>query len=135
MEKGKATKLEMFERVYNVVSNYNIDEELSTEEVTVLRYQEELEFIEKQIEAVKKQNASRKTSTKQLEKQHETTLLKAFLYDNLTGYAPQTVTEIVKLFPEKEFTSQKVTYLLRSLLVEGKAVRSTLKGVSYYEII
>lgn len=50
--------------------------------------------------------------------------------------APMTVTEIFNAMPEGSVSStQKVSALVRSLLLEGKVVKTTEKRVSYFSAV
>lgn len=126
----KVTRIEMMEKVLTVLKKVS-----ALEGGELPAYLEEINFINKQIELLEKQKESRKLSPKQEEKRLETENLKTFLFDNLSGKEPLSVTEIVNLFPEKNFTSQKVTSLLRALMVDELVTKTIVKGTSYYGVV
>lgn len=50
--------------------------------------------------------------------------------------APMTVTEIFNLMPDGSVSStQKVSALVRALLLDGKVVKTTEKRVSYFSVV
>lgn len=119
MEK-KITKIQKLETIVKalkdngiVIDTFDVDEYLANEQ-----------------ELARKKNANRKPSTAQLEnKKYRATLL-----DALTDEG-QTIKAICKAVPEfNEFTSQKMTGLLKPLIEEGKVVKEYDKKTAVYRL-
>ena len=58
---------------------------------------------------------------------------KAEILDYMEIDRPYTITAMIKEIPcVADFTNQKVSALVRSLVAEGKVIRTEVKGVAYF---
>ena len=90
--------------------------------------------IEKMIEQIEKKNASpKKLTAKQVANEDIKAVILAFLADNADSQF--TVSALLKAIPfEEGTTNQKVSALLRQLVIEQKVVRVTDKRVTYFKV-
>lgn len=90
--------------------------------------------IEKMIEQIEKKNASpKKLTAKQVANEDIKAVIVDFLTDNTDKQ--YTVSALLKEIPFAEgTTNQKVSALLRQLILEGKVAKTTDKRVSYFTL-
>lgn len=102
-------------------------------EVAINAVADNVEVVEK-LTALKVQIEKRHTSTKPTKAQVENEAVKAEILDVLSGAeSPLRVSDILKLM-SKEYTSQKVSALLRQMVKAGTVVKSTEKKVSLFAL-
>lgn len=91
-----------------------------------------LSFIAREVELLSKKNAAKssKPTATQTANEGYKTLIADFLSMQTEGV---TCTEIAKGIPElADFNNQKISSLMRQLILEGKAVKEMVKGKSLF---
>lgn len=93
----------------------------------------EKDFVKGRIEALDKKVNSVKSKVSEKDKAR-LDLMNELL--GSMGYGEKyTITEMIKSFPcVKELTNQKVSALIRSLIADGKVIRTESKGKAYFEV-
>lgn len=115
MEK-KITKAEMFNAIKAVVADNA----------------EMVEFIDHELELLARKSANKKPTKAQVENEG----LKVVVLDTLSTFAEgATATEIANANPAfAGMSNQKMTALLRSLIADGKVVKTTNKNKSVFSV-
>jgi hypothetical protein len=91
-----------------------------------------VEFLTKQIEILDRKSSA--VSAKSAEKKAENDNLKVQVLEALVNFGkPVTVKEVMGVIPN--LSNQKITYLLKSLVLDNKAVRSEIKKIPYYNAV
>jgi predicted transcriptional regulator len=86
------------------------------------------EFIERELELLSKKNSAEKKPTAQ---QAENEAIKEIILENLTER--MTISEMLKTIPElAEYSNQKISALMRQLILEGLVVKTEDKRKSYF---
>ena len=94
-------------------------------------HEEDKPFLLHEMELLEKKNASR--STKPTAKQVANTELMDIIYNHMQEGVQYTVTELQKQIPDLgEFTLNKVNALVRGLKLDGRIIRSEVKGKAYF---
>ena len=111
----KMTKVEMFK---SLLANYTLTDN-------------EIEFINHEIELLEKKNGSRKPTKVQVENEfYKTEILKAL--ENGKSYG---ITEMLKNIPAlAELTNQKVSAIVRQMKNDGLIVRTEIKGKAWFSL-
>lgn len=90
---------------------------------------EEREFCEKKIAQLEKKSSS--TEKKPTATQVANESLKAEIYDKMEDNTYYTITDLTKLF-EVEISNQKMSALVRQLVLEGKVLRVEEKRKAFF---
>ena len=86
------------------------------------------EFIERELELLAKKNSAEKKPTAQ---QEENEAIKETILENLTSR--MTISEMQKTIPDlAEYSNQKISALMRQLILEGLVVKDEDKRKSYF---
>lgn len=86
------------------------------------------EFIERELELLAKKNSAEKKPTAQ---QEENEAIKEIILENLTSR--MTISEMQKSIPDlAEYSNQKISALMRQLILEGLVVKDEDKRKSYF---
>lgn len=86
------------------------------------------EFIEHELELLSKKNSAEKKPTAQ---QAENEAIKEIILENLTSR--MTISEMQKTIPDlAEYSNQKISALMRQLVLEGLVVKDEDKRKSYF---
>jgi predicted transcriptional regulator len=86
------------------------------------------EFIERELELLSKKNSAEKKPTAQ---QAENEAIKEIILENLTER--MTISEMLKTIPDlAEYSNQKISALMRQLILEGLVVKTEDKRKSYF---
>lgn len=86
------------------------------------------EFIERELELLAKKNSAEKKPTAQ---QEENEAIKEIILENLTSR--MTISEMQKTIPDlAEYSNQKISALMRQLILEGLVVKDEDKRKSYF---
>jgi hypothetical protein len=89
------------------------------------------EFIERELELLSKKNSAEKKPTAQ---QAENEAIKEIILENLTER--MTISEMQKSIPDlAEYSNQKISALMRQLILEGLVVKTEDKHKSYFSKI
>ena len=89
------------------------------------------EFIERELELLSKKNSAEKKPTAQ---QEENEAIKETILENLTSR--MTISEMQKTIPDlAEYSNQKISALMRQLILEGLIVKDEDKRKSYFSKI
>ena len=92
--------------------------------------EDEVNFINHEIELLDKKNTSEKKPTAQ-QKANET--LKEAILKNIKSNVQYTITAIIKTVPEcAELTNQKVSAVVRQMVEKGSLIRTEEKGKAYF---
>ena len=90
---------------------------------------EEIKFLEERKAQHEKKNASRKPT----KTQEENEVIKANLLESMVNSKAYTITDLIKSIPAvADFTNQRVSALVRQLVVDNKVVRTEEKGKAYF---
>lgn len=116
MTEKKITKIEMFERIKSKLTN-----------------QEDIEFIERQIELTRKKNSNKRVVDKNVD-------LRNAIYETLVENGePLTCGEIVKCmgyeYNDQPLTTQKVSPQIKKLVEEGLVLENLDKKVKTYKVV
>lgn len=91
------------------------------------------DFCHKQIELLAKKNTTKDGEKKLTAIQKENEGIKAEILDYMLDNTAYTITDMIKGFPcLATFTNQKVSALVRQMVINGKVVRTEKKGVAYF---
>ena len=95
-------------------------------------YDSVVAFIDHELELLDRKNSAiRKPTAKQAENEG----VKALILDHMEVGKRYTITDMLKEFPfEEEFTNQRVSALVRQLLLENKVIREEEKGKAYFSV-
>lgn len=95
-------------------------------------YDSVVAFIDHELELLDRKNSVvRKPTAKQAENE----VVKALILDHMEVGKRYTITDMLKEFPfEEEFTNQRVSALVRQLLLENKVIREEEKGKAYFSV-
>lgn len=94
-------------------------------------HEEDKAFIVHELELLEKKNASR--SNKPTKNQLANAELMNVIYDAMEDGKAYTVSEIHKMIPAlAEFSGNKVSALVRGLRLDGRVVRTEVKGKAYF---
>ena len=117
MSNKKMTKREMFEQIKAKLTD-----------------EAEVAFIDHELELLAKKNS---TERKPTAKQEENAVLKTVILGVLNGNGePMTVTDVQKSCAElSELTNQRISALLRQMIVDGQVERSEVKGKAKFAAI
>lgn len=86
------------------------------------------EFIERELELLAKKNSAEKKPTAQ---QEENEAIKEIILENLTSH--MTISEMQKSIPDlAEYSNQKISALMRQLILEGLVKKVEDKRKSYF---
>ena len=92
--------------------------------------EDEVNFIDHEIELLDKKNSSEKKPTAQ-QKANET--LKNAILKGMKENVQYTITAIIKTVPEcSELTNQKVSAVVRQMVEKGSLIRTEEKGKAYF---
>lgn len=92
---------------------------------------EEREFVEHELELLSKKNSAEKKPTAQ---QAENEAIKEIILENLTSR--MTISEMQKTIPDlAEYSNQKISALMRQLILEGLVEKIEDKRKSYFSKI
>lgn len=92
-----------------------------------------LEFIDHEIELLERKNSSDKKPTAQ---QMQNNFIKTAITETLEPNRLYTVTEIIKTVPEcAELTNQRVSALLRQMILDGIVEKIEDKRKSYFKVV
>lgn len=91
------------------------------------------DFCNKQIELLAKKNVTKDGEKKLTATQKANEVIKAEILANMFYDVVYTITDMIKTFEcVSECSNQKVSALVRSLVAEGKVIRTEVKGVAYF---
>lgn len=95
-------------------------------------YDSVVAFIDHELELLDRKNSAiRKPTAKQAANEG----VKALILDHMEVGKRYTITDMLKEFPfEEEFTNQRVSALVRQLLLENKVIREEEKGKAYFSV-
>lgn len=95
-------------------------------------YDSVVAFIDHELELLDRKNSTiRKPTAKQAENEG----VKTLILDHMEVGKRYTITDMLKEFPfEEEFTNQRVSALVRQLLLENKVIREEEKGKAYFSV-
>lgn len=95
-------------------------------------YDSVMAFIDHELELLDRKNSAiRKPTAKQAANES----VKALILDHMEVGKRYTITDMLKEFPfEEEFTNQRVSALVRQLLLENKVIREEEKGKAYFSV-
>ena len=95
-------------------------------------YDSVVAFIDHELELLDHKNSAiRKPTAKQAANES----VKALILDHMEVGKRYTITDMLKEFPfEEEFTNQRVSALVRQLLLENKVIREEEKGKAYFSV-
>lgn len=95
-------------------------------------YDSVVAFIDHELELLDRKNSViRKPTAKQAANES----VKALILDHMEVGKRYTITDMLKEFPfEEEFTNQRVSALVRQLLLENKVIREEEKGKAYFSV-
>lgn len=95
-------------------------------------YDSIMAFIDHELELLDRKNSAiRKPTAKQAANES----VKALILDHMEVGKRYTITDMLKEFPfEEEFTNQRVSALVRQLLLENKVIREEEKGKAYFSV-
>ena len=111
----KMTKVEMFKAL---LENYAFTEE-------------EVKFINREIELIEKKNSNRKPT----KAQEENDGFKTAIVNGMEKEKFYTITDLIKLIPEiSDLTNQRVSALVRQLKDVGLVTRKEEKGKAYFSL-
>lgn len=86
-----------------------------------------MEFLEREIELLEKKNANKKPTAQQAENE----AIKEIILENLTSC--MTISEMQKSIPDlAEYSNQKISALMRQLILEGLVKKVEDKRKSYF---
>ena len=92
--------------------------------------QDEIHFIDREIELLDKKNSGEKKPTPQ---QKANEILKDAILKGMKEKVQYTITAIIKTVPEcAELTNQKVSAVVRQMVEKGSLVRTEEKGKAYF---
>ena len=86
------------------------------------------EFIERELELLSKKNSAEKKPTAQ---QTENEAIKEIILENLTSR--MTISEMQKSIPDlAEYSNQKISALVRQMIIDGLVIKTEDKRKSYF---
>lgn len=97
--------------------------------------EEIIEFIDHEIELMNKRNQSRSENRKPTKTQQANVELKKEIVNAVAeAEGPVTVSDLLTTETLKEYSSQKISALLKQLVTEGEVVRTEDKKKAYFSI-
>ena len=119
MEK-KLTKKEQFANLYAIVENSTVENKLDL-----------LSFIDHEVALLEKKSSKTKLTIQQKANLKILDTLRSVIAENNKAV---TISELIKTEPLKNFTSQKISALMRKLIESGEVEKTQIKKVSYFKL-